>query len=456
MKWMILMAVLLNLPSHIPANAGKVERNMDNSNNAPYPISTKMLDNGMQIVVVEDRRAPVVTHMVWYKVGGADEPVKKSGIAHFLEHLMFKGTTNYPDGEFSKIVASLGGQENAFTSQDYTAYYQRVSKEHLPLLMRMEADRMTNLILSDDAVTTERDVVLEERKSRVDNSPAAQLGELTDAALFMAHPYGIPIIGWEHEIEQLNREDALNFYKQYYDPKNAILIVAGDVDLEEVSALAEDTYAVIPSSSTIEAVRERPQEPPVFGIKTVEVIDEKAGEPYTQIMFLLPGHKQLSDIQSASLKLFAQILGSGTTSHLYKNLVVEEAVATSAGAYFYDSSYDYSRFGLYGVPKDISLEEMKNILLEQLSATIENGVTDEELEKIKNRFIAGEIYAQDDQSRLARMVGVALTTGRDIDDIQKSLSIIKKVTTEDVKEAAQSLIPLHSYLVANLKQNKAD
>ena len=274
MKWIVLMALLLNLPANIPAHAGKVEGDFDNSNNTPYPISTKTLENGMQIVVVEDRRAPVVTHMVWYKVGGADEPIKKSGIAHFLEHLMFKGTTNYPDGEFSKIVASLGGQENAFTSQDYTAYYQRVSKEHLPLLMKMEADRMTNLILSDDAVNTERDVVLEERKSRVDNSPAAQLGEITDAALFMAHPYGIPIIGWQHEIESLDREDALDFYKQFYDPKNAILIVAGDIDLEEVTQLTQDTYAVIPSSSEVADIRERPQEPPVLGIKTVEVVDD--------------------------------------------------------------------------------------------------------------------------------------------------------------------------------------
>ena len=192
------------------------------------------LDNGMEIVVIPDNRTPVVTHMIWYKNGAADDPQGKSGIAHFLEHLMFKGTKKHPQGEFSNLVSDLGGQENAFTSYDFTAYFQRIGKEHLRTLMEFEADRMTNLVLTDEVVTPERDVVLEERRMRTDNDPAAQLDEAVQAALFSHHPYGTPIIGWHHEIEDLHREDALNYYHRFYTPENAILIVAGDVDAETV------------------------------------------------------------------------------------------------------------------------------------------------------------------------------------------------------------------------------
>ena len=204
-----------------------------------------MLENGMEVVVIPDHRAPVVTHMVWYRNGSADDPVGKSGIAHFLEHLMFKGTKKHPDGAFSRIVAELGGQDNAFTSYDYTAYFQRVAREHLPTVMAIEADRMKNLVLSDDKVTPERGVVLEERKMRTDSDPSAQLSETMAATLFLHHPYGLPIIGWQHEIEGLGREDALAYYDRFYTPENAILVVAGDVTAEAVHKLARDSYGRI-------------------------------------------------------------------------------------------------------------------------------------------------------------------------------------------------------------------
>ena len=179
-----------------------------------------MLSNGMQVVVVTNERAPVVVHMVWYKVGAADEPIGKSGIAHFLEHLMFKGTKSVPPGEFSKIIARNGGMDNAFTSQDYTAYFQKVARNKLELVMRLEADRMTNLTLTDKEVLPERDVILEERRSRTDNDPGAQLYEASRAALFINHPYRFPVIGWKHEIEELTKKDALQFYKKFYNPNN--------------------------------------------------------------------------------------------------------------------------------------------------------------------------------------------------------------------------------------------
>jgi zinc protease len=215
------------------------------------------LDNGLEVVVVPDRRAPVVTHMVWYRVGGADEPQGKSGIAHFLEHLMFKGTDKIPAGQFSKIVAALGGQDNAFTAQDITAYFQRVEKGKLPDVMRMESDRMANLKLDEKDVLTERKVILEERRSRVDNDPGSLLQEQMMAAMYVAHPYHTPVIGWAPEIAALNRADALAFYKKYYAPNNAILVVTGDVEPDQVMALAKETYGKIPANPA--AVARRPR-----------------------------------------------------------------------------------------------------------------------------------------------------------------------------------------------------
>src|SRR5919205_2404922 len=200
------------------------------------------LDNGLDVVVVPDHRVPVVTHMIWYRNGSADDPLGQSGIAHFLEHLMFKGTAKHPAGEFSQVVSALGGQENAFTSFDYTAYFQRVAREHLKTMMEFEADRMTKLLLEEAVVAPERDVVLEERRMRVETDPAAQLSEAMATALFVHHPYGIPIIGWMHEIETLDRDHALSYYRRFYTPENAILVVAGDVTETDVRNLADTTY----------------------------------------------------------------------------------------------------------------------------------------------------------------------------------------------------------------------
>ena len=227
-------------------------------------MSSFTLDNGLEVVVIPDHRVPVVTHMVWYRNGSADDPLGQSGIAHFLEHLMFKGTEKHPAGEFSKVVSGLGGQENAFTSFDYTAYFQRVAREHLGTMMEFEADRMTNLLIEEAVVAPERDVVLEERRMRVETDPAAQLSEAMAASLFVHHPYGIPIIGWMHEIEGLNREHALAYYRRFYTPENAILVVAGDVTVDEVRALAESTYGQIAARGE-RPERSRPREPRAGG-----------------------------------------------------------------------------------------------------------------------------------------------------------------------------------------------
>src|SRR5215469_8249747 len=206
-----------------------------------------MLKNGLQLVVVPDHRSPVVTHMVWYRVGGADDPPGLSGAAHFFEHLMFRGTKTVPNGELSKIVTRNGGQDNAQTSYDFTVYFQRIAKDRLPIMMGLEADRMVNLDLSEPNLQSERDVVLEERHLRVDSQPQAMAQEQMEAALQLTHPYGRPVIGWEKEIRSIGRAQAIDFYQHHYAPNNAMVMVAGDVTPEEVRKIAEEKYGAIPS-----------------------------------------------------------------------------------------------------------------------------------------------------------------------------------------------------------------
>src|SRR6187399_1499241 len=246
------------------------------------------LGNGMQVVVIPDHRTPVVTHMIWYKVGSADETPGKSGLAHFLEHLMFKGTAKHPAGEFSQTVLRIGGNENAFTSLDYTGYFQRVPREHLATMMEFEADRMTGLILKDENVLPERDVVLEEFNMRVANNPDARLSEQMMAALYLNHPYGRPIIGWRQEIEKLDREDALAFYRRFYAPNNAILVIAGDVEPGAIRPMVERTFGEIPAQPAISAQRSRPQEPVPAAPRTVTLSDARVEQTSVRRYYLVP------------------------------------------------------------------------------------------------------------------------------------------------------------------------
>jgi zinc protease len=394
------------------------------------------LDNGLEVVAIPDRRAPVVTHMMWYRVGAADEQPGQSGIAHFLEHLMFKGTEAHPDGEFSDIVASIGGQENAFTSNDYTGYFQRVAKEHLGEMMRLEADRMINLVLRDEVVAPERDVVLEERRSRIENDPGALLSEAMTATLYRNHPYGRPVIGWEHEIRALDRETALEFYRRYYTPNNAVLVVAGDVTPEEVRQLAEETYGQIPKRP--EAVRaERPIEPPSVGPRTVTVRDEKVREPTVQRAYLVPSSRTAEEGESEALSVLADVLGRGATSRFHDRLVRGDGPATYAGAYYQSNGVDDTRFVVYGVPKDgVELRNLEAELDQVIAEIRQHGITEEELERAKRSVVAQAIYSQDSQQTLARIVGSALVIGHSLEDVQTWPQRIQEVTAEDVQRAA--------------------
>jgi len=401
-------------------------------------IIERKLDNGMTAIVIPDHRAPVVTHMVWYRNGSADDPPGKSGIAHFLEHLMFKGTQKHPKGAFSEAVAEIGGQENAFTGNDYTAYFQRVAKEHLGLMMSYEADRMTGLILTDEIVAPERDVVLEERRMHCDADPSAQLSEAMQSAVFTHHPYGIPVIGWGHEIEDLGREDALAYYGRFYTPENAILIVAGDVEPEEALKLAQEHYGSIKPRGE-PPVRRRPKEPKPVAKRTVEVTDDKVEQPAWQRIYLCPSHATAAPGQSEALEVLAHLLGGGATSYLYRKLVIESHKAVGAGAYYAGSALDETRFFLYGMPSEgVSLSELDAAFDAAVDGFIAEGVSPEELERGKTRLVAEAVYAQDNQASLARWYGASLATGQTIADVQAWPARIEAVTAEQVIEAAKT------------------
>src|SRR5246127_4170181 len=302
------------------------------------PPTSFTLDNGLQVVVIQDHRTPVVTQMIWYKVGSSDETPGKSGLAHFLEHLMFKGTVKHPAGEFSQTVLKVGGNENAFTSVDYTGYFQRVPRDQLSRMMEFEADRMTGLVLKDENVLPERDVVLEEYNMRVANNPDARLNEQIMAALYLNHPYGRPVIGWHQEIEKLSREDALAFYRRFYAPNNAILVIAGDVDVKDIRAMVEETFGKVQPQPAIPARRIRPQEPEPVAPRTVTLADPHVEQPTVRRLYLVPSATTAAPGESAALDVLAQLLGSGSNSYLYRALVVDQPLAVAASAAYQSTS----------------------------------------------------------------------------------------------------------------------
>jgi zinc protease len=402
------------------------------------PPATFTLPNGLQVLVIQDHRTPVVTQMVWYKVGSADETPGKSGLAHFLEHLMFKGTSKHPAGEFSQTVLRVGGNENAFTSVDYTGYFQRVPREQLGKMMEFEADRMTGLILKDENVLPERDVVLEEYNMRVANNPEARLSEQIMAALYLNHPYGRPVIGWHQEIEKLGREDALAFYKRFYAPNNAILVIAGDVDVNEVRPLAEQTFAKVVAQPAIPASRVRPQEPEPVAPRTVTLADPQVEQPTVKREYLVPSATTAAAGESPALDVLAQLMGNGSNSYLYRALVVDKPLAVNANAGYQGTSLDATQFSISAAPKQgVDFATVEQVIDNVIADLAKNPVPAEDLERVKTQLIAEAIYAQDNQATLARWYGGGLTTGLSIEDIRSWPDRIRAVTAEQVRAAAQ-------------------
>ncbi|SFR36726.1 zinc protease [Litoreibacter janthinus] len=405
---------------------------------AAEKITTFTLDNGLEAVVLEDHRAPVVVHMLWYKAGAADEEPGVSGVAHFLEHLLFKATEKMEAGEFSAVVEANGGSDNAFTSWDYTAYHQRIAADRLDLMMQMEADRMRNIRLTEEDVETERKVILEERAQRTDSDPGALFGEQRNAAQYLNHPYGRPIIGWRHEASELSREDALAYYQKYYAPNAAILIVAGDVDPAEVEALAQKHYGPLkPTEGLTERVR--PAEPPQLAERRIVFEDTRVAQPYVIRSYTAPERDAGDQETAAALTMLAEILGgSGRTSVLGQALQVNSNKAVYSSAFYSGVNYDDTTFGVFVVPAPgLSLQQAEDEMDAVIAQFMKDGVDAEQLARVKSQIRASLIYEQDAVASLGRQYGAALTSGLTVEDVQQWPAILEAVTENDIMDAAR-------------------
>lgn len=404
-------------------------------------VSTFMLDNGLEVVVIEDHRAPVAVQMIWYRIGAADEAPGKSGIAHFLEHLMFKGTATVGPSEFSARVAAQGGNDNAFTSWDYTAYYQRIASDRLGMVMALEADRMRNLRLTGDDVRTEREVVLEERAQRTDSDPGALLGERMRAVLFLNSPYRLPIIGWKSEIAALSRDDALAWYSRYYAPNNAILVLAGDVTPERARALAEEHYGPIAPSGGI-VPRSRPQEPPPLAPRKVTLSDARVSQPALRRLYLAPARRPGDQKTGAALAVLASLLGGdGQTSVLAREMQFDAPTAVYTAAYYDGVAIDSGTFGIVVVPAPgVGLAAAEAALDRALAGFLRDGPDPAAFARVKTLTRAGEIYQKDDVQELGNMYGRELVTGLSVQDVQDYPAIIDALTIDDVRAAARLVL----------------
>ena len=408
-------------------------------------VSDFVLDNGLEVVVIEDHRAPAAVQMIWYDVGAADEPPGQSGIAHFLEHLMFRGTEKYGPGEFQQTVELLGGSENGFTSRDYTGYWQRVASDRLETVMEMEADRMNGLLMTEEDISVERQVVLEERNQRTDSNPHALFAEQRMSALYLNHPYGIPVIGWRAEIEGLTREELFDFYRQHYVPNNATLIIAGDVQPDEVRRLAEEHYGQIPADPET-AGRDRPMEPPHLAARRLSASDPRVASPYVVRIYLAPERNPGEQEKAAALEILAEILGgSGATSVLGRELEIEQKFAVYTSAFYDGVSLDYATFGFLAVPAEgVSLQEVEDAVDEVLAEFIVNGVDEDHLARVKAQIRAAWIYGQDSVFDRANRYGQALASGLSIEDVEAWPDVLQAVTGEDIVAVAREVLEVKS------------
>jgi zinc protease len=392
------------------------------------------LQNGMQVVVVPDHRAPVVTQMLWFKVGGMDDPPGLGGLAHFFEHMMFRGTPTVKGDQFAQTVARNGGESNAFTTHDYTAFYEQIAKDRLPLVMGLEADRIANLDLSDSNVNTERAVVLEERRMRVDNDPQSLMREQMEAALYLSHPYGRPVIGWPDEVRHIGRREAQDFYNHHYAPNNAILIVAGDVSRDEARVAAENAYAKVPSRALIP--RAEFAQPQRLGETRLNVFRPDVNVPLFMRFYRTTSYTEAKPGEAEALEAFAQILGGDTTSALYRELVVKRKLATAAGAEYSGYTRDDGEFGIYASPRPgVKLEQIEQVIDNILAAYAKTPPAAGELQRAKTQLVADAIYRRDNQYEMASAYGQALAIGLTTDDVDQWPDRIRAVTPQDVRTA---------------------
>lgn len=415
------------------------------------------LDNGLEVIVIPIHRAPVVNHMIWYRVGAADDPRGKSGLAHFLEHLMFKGTPKVPKGAFSETVARLGGEENAFTAHNTTAFFQSVAKEHLAKMMEMEADRMTNLVLDEHEVLSERDVIIAERHQTVDQKPIRRLGELVDAALLAGTPYAVPVIGWEKDMAALSRADALEFYRQWYAPNNAILIVSGDVTPEEVKKLASQYYGPIPRRAVPERIRH--DNPPAQADITLSLRDEQVRTPAFMRSFIGPDSIDQPGTDYYALQVLEDILAGGKSSWLYRRLVLEQQLAKEISFSVNDNMNGVTELGFYAEPaENVPMARLEQALDHEIEAFLAQGITEQDMFDARERVLATAIYLRDSFESPSRIFGFSRSIGLNITDIEEWPQRISTVTRDQVMDLAKRLLkPDHTvtgYLLPQSTKNQ--
>lgn len=417
---------------------------------ASWQPHTFTLANGMDVVVLPDHRAPVVTHMVWYKVGAVDEADGKSGIAHLFEHVMFKETDDIADGEFDSIVSRRGGQLNAFTSWDYTAYYERVAKQHLPKMMEIEAERMTDLVIDDapdGAFITERDVVKEERRQRVDNNPGVILREKVLAEFWKGHPYEITVIGRMEEVAALTPQDGLDFYRKYYSPENAILVVAGDVTADEVRTLAEEYYGVIEPSGLVDGTRKWGPVPALAETQEIVHSDPKVRQPVWYRYY--DGTSLLKDREFAlALEVGLDVLGGGNTSLLYQALVEDQKLAVNAGAGAWTGLHDEGPAILYATPSPgVDMQVLEDAMMAEVAKILETGFDDADVARVRNSLAASAIYERDSQVSMANNFGSWLAIGGRVDDLLNYPDDVRAVTTQQALDAVRQVFAADNHYI---------
>ncbi|HEY4275275.1 MAG TPA: pitrilysin family protein [Rhizomicrobium sp.] len=397
------------------------------------------LPNGMQVLVIPDHRAPVVTQMLWFKVGGVDDPPGISGLAHFFEHMMFRGTKEMPGDLFSQTIAKNGGESNAFTTHDYTAFYEQIAADRLKLAMDLEADRMVNLDLSDANVATERNVVLEERRMRVDNNPQALMGEQMQAALHLSHPYGRPVIGWADEVRHLDKVAAEDFYKHHYAPNNATLVVAGDVTPEQIRVMAQAAYGKVPARPL--QPRADFSEPPRLTETRMTLVRKDVQVPVFQRIYRVPSYAQASQGQAESFETLAQVMGGDQTAALYRILVEEKKLATDAGASYDGYARDAGEFSVYAVPRaGVPLETLEKAVDQVMQNFARTPAGASDMTRAKTQLVASVTYRRDSQYAMASAYGQALMIGLTADDVEEWPARIRAVNAAGVQAAARRLI----------------
>ena len=400
------------------------------------------LDNGMRIALIENQAMPAVGHILYVGVGSADEEPGKSGIAHLFEHLQFKGTPDHPDGEFSEIIGRVGGDENAFTTWDYTGYYQIVAPEHLATMMELEADRLTNTVLTPEIIDTERQVVYEEFNTRIGNQPSSWLGIEARRALFGHHPYRIPIIGYMDELASVDHADFIEFYRTWYAPGNAVAVIAGPVTLDELKVLADRTYGQIPAVET--PVRRRVEEPLHYAPRRVSLTHPQIGQASWARYYLAPSYSAGESQHAYPLQVLAEIMGSGTDSRFYQEIVLDAGIAVGAGVGYGADAMDLGQFVLWATPPvtgddQAALAAIEVAVEAEISRVLDTGVTQEEVDSAISQMQADAIFARDSLMAGARTVGAALITGRSIDDVESWPDRIAAVTVDQVNDAARAV-----------------